>query len=470
MERHPHLLLDDRLVRGSANVRLRLGKVSKDEANPLFTEEYFADPPKPWEVRIDNMYPNALRDPADGRYKLWYTAFIKDERSEQTPLARRPFASYRGFADREMGVLYACSEDGLRWRKPELGLVEFAGNKRNNLVMRGVHGAGVFLDERAPRPERRYKMIMKWGERGQDAMAVSFSPDGLHWTTPTAWPEHNARGDTHNNAFYDERSGKYVAYTRTWRGGVRVAARTESEDFVNWRQPVGVLEGLDDTAQVYSMPVFPYGDVYLGFPAIFRTGDPTASDDDRVTCELAWSPDTIEWRRICPGQPYIPLGTGDYPSGEFDCGTIYASAPVIRENEMRIYYGGSNGKHTEFRETSLAVARCGLDRFAGYAPADAQAPGYALTRGLRRGAADTLFVTADLTGGGRLRAAVTDGEGNEIPGYALEDCEPLVRTCTDEPLRWQGGPLPEPAGGTLAFRFELVGAGTVLYSFLLGSR
>ena len=42
-------------------------------------------------------------------------------------------------------MCYAVSEDGLNWTKPELGLIDFQGNKAKNLILRGAHGLGVAL-------------------------------------------------------------------------------------------------------------------------------------------------------------------------------------------------------------------------------------------------------------------------------------------------------------------------------------
>jgi len=61
---------------------------------------------------------------------------------------------------REMGLCYAVSTDGIDWEKPDLGLLEFGGNKRNNILMRHVHGAGVFKDDRETNPARRHKMLV----------------------------------------------------------------------------------------------------------------------------------------------------------------------------------------------------------------------------------------------------------------------------------------------------------------------
>ena len=54
------------------NVQLLVEKAVKDtENNPMFTED------KPWEVRIDNGYPNVIYDPEEKIYKCFYTLIIK---------------------------------------------------------------------------------------------------------------------------------------------------------------------------------------------------------------------------------------------------------------------------------------------------------------------------------------------------------------------------------------------------------
>ena len=44
-------------------------------------------------------------------------------------------------------MAYAESDDGITWRKPELGLSEFNGSKRNNLVktVREISSVSVIL-------------------------------------------------------------------------------------------------------------------------------------------------------------------------------------------------------------------------------------------------------------------------------------------------------------------------------------
>ncbi len=57
---------------------------------------------------------------------------------------------------------YAESQDGVHWNKPDLGLVEFEGSKKNNIILRGVgtHNFAPFKDENPNcAPEARYKAL-----------------------------------------------------------------------------------------------------------------------------------------------------------------------------------------------------------------------------------------------------------------------------------------------------------------------
>jgi hypothetical protein len=343
-----YLLLDPRIIEDVRDARLVPGPVTKEPANPLFVED------RPWEVRLDNVYANVRHE--NGRYRCWYSPFIVDEAEANTSPGQRATTRYYA-GTREVGVCYAESIDGLHWEKPALGLVDFTGPTDNNLLLRGPHGAGIFRDDHDPDPAHRYKMLFV--QEANHEMAVAFSPDGLHWSDPIPCTEMAAVGDTHNNALWT--GDRYVAFTRLWSQGVykgvRVMGRSESPDFLQWTPAEPVLQGLDDSHQVYAMPVFPYGDGYLGLPMIFDT------EADRVYAELAWSADTVHWQRIAPGTPLIPNG----PNGAWDWGCVYVAAyPIIRDDGILLYYGGSDNIHTNWRKSGLGLARLRPDGFSGY--------------------------------------------------------------------------------------------------------
>ena len=444
--RSKYLLLDSRIIEKAEGVKLSVGTVAKHAANPLFGEE------KPWEPRFDNLYANVLLDEEDGLYKCWYSPFIIDRPTTETPPERKKTVSYMAAARamrrekgkgpwREMGICYATSKDGLRWDKPLLDVRPFKGQK-SSLVAVGPHGTGIFKDRRETDPARRYKAFFKGRH-----MAVMFSPDGLRWSEPRPCPEMAARGDTHNNAFWAPELGKYVGITRLW-DGQRIVGRSESRDFVRWTKAVEVLRG-DKANQTYAMPVFRYAGVYLGLVMVFRP------KEDRTHCELAWSPDTVAWHRIDRGTPLIPNSA---KKGDYDWGCVYAAAyPVFLKDEIRLYYGASNGVHTSWRDGFLALATLRPDGFAGCQPGAPGQVGSVTTKPLPC-VGQRLLVSADAKGGA-LRVAIV---GEEARGLA--QCEPIRADVTDGEVRWKGAAdLSALRGKPVRLRFELRSAR--LYAF-----
>ena len=432
----PLLAFDDRVFASLDNARLALGHVEKRPCNPLFAEEAYAEPPKAWEARYDNVYPCVVYDAAENLFKCWYKCFIRDPDSDSAPPGQRASKAYEG-RDREEGLLYAVSGDGVHWRKPALGLIDFDGSRDNNIVMRrsthGLHAGGVLHDAREPDPARRYKFLHRNAEARR--MATCFSADGIRWSQPVLWREHDAVGDTHNNAIWSTRLQKYIGITRGWSDGIRTVLRCESDDFVAWTRPHEVMRGDGEHDQIYSMPIMEYAGLYIGLPAIFHKGDPDAADWDTVDTELAWSADSIRWTRVSPGQPLIPRGEGSYPNGDYDCGCIYAAMPLLREDKVWLYYGGSNGLHNNWRESSLNLATLPRDRFAALAPADPARHALLTTAPLIL--SERLSVNADVDAGGSLRARLLDSAGGVLPGCDFADAVPLRRGGLDCELRWQ---------------------------------
>ena len=109
--------------------------------------------------------PTVIYDDEDGLFKAWY--------------AGSDIATSRWWA---MG--YAVSEDGINWHKPELGLYEYNGSRKNNIVLDGR--GPIIKDDAEPDPNKRFKGIKRsfGGQKvyaGKGARA-NYSPDGIHWT------------------------------------------------------------------------------------------------------------------------------------------------------------------------------------------------------------------------------------------------------------------------------------------------
>ena len=427
-KREKYLLLDNRIIDHTENAKLVVGTVKKHPANPLFVED------KPWEKRFDNLYGNVIYDEKEKIYKLWYSPFIKDNSASGMSLDERNATKYKAPKFREMGICYAISKDGIKWEKPNLGLVEFEGNKNNNIVWRGKvekgrywkgpHGSGIFYDDHETDPNKKYKIIFK-----EEKLTVGFSKDGLIWDT--YYPckgEVTVAGDTHNNAFWAPTLGKYVGITRTWSkpspeaAPLRVVARIESDDYENWTKEEVVLKGTDASLHPYAMPVFYYEGVYLGLIAEFNT------KSDKVWTELAWSADTKTWQRISPGVPLIP---NSMTKLDYDYGCIYTCAnPIITKDEIKIYYGGSDYLHFGWRNGSLNLATMRPDGFAGYEQKIEQRPAVVQTNRIVK-SGENILITADVENGGSLIVKVLNSEGK-----LLATSRKISKSITDEELKF----------------------------------
>lgn len=464
--REKYLLLDSRVVEGAENAVLRVGTVTKNPANPLFGQDL------PWELDLGHMYLNVVFDPAEQLYQLWYCSKYSplqqgqaDWAKEITPAPPSPMTplppELKEAGQTRLATLYATSKDGLHWEKPALDVYHYRGKPTNIVFLEG-HGVGVFRDAGDSDPHRRYKMITSaWNTTGR--IHVAFSSNGTSWSELKD-TRISLAGDTHNNAFWDPVSERYVAFTRGWSkgamgmnlptswtkakfvGGVRTVMRVESDDFIHWTPPVEVMRG-PASAQVYSMPVFRYAGVYLGLPAIFHVGS-----DERVQTELAWSPDTKIWHRIDETTALIPFAEN---RGSPDWGCIYAaSSPVVLKDEIRIYYAGEPGPHA-WNPGYLCLATLRPDGWAGYTPSDESRPGVIATQFVTC-SAQTLRLTADVSPGGSVKVSVWDTAGHKLAPNGT-----ITRNVTNGAVV----DLTAHQGAAVRIRFELDRAKVYSFAF-----
>lgn len=298
-----------------------------------------------WEKNGDKGSLIVLRD--GDKYKIWYGINGHGEDGGSV------------FGDEKRALLcYADSDDGMNWRKPELGLIEVDGSAANNVVMvgTGIDNGCVFIDPTAP-PDARYKcMYFKgWFEgepgevltpeegmrrveikikakegdevpplRGAGALFGLTSPDGLRWIAIEK-PVQDKWHDTHNIVDWDETRGKYVAYLRGFYGGRRAVSHVETDDFENWPDDrlLCCLNTNDDPADsLYSNCYTKYPDrpeIHLMFPSIYH------QREDTVDAHLAVSLDGIVWARHNE-QSIISRGKAGAP----DEGFLYPDPHLLR--------------------------------------------------------------------------------------------------------------------------------------------
>ena len=347
------------------NVKISVNKAIK-EGQTFFGEDYFNEEDhRPWEVRYDNSYPTVFYDSYLEKYRCYYSTFTTDNGSSQYNLEERKKVNYHPSTDRIVSLCYAESNDGVNWIKPNLGIINWKGTKENNIIGHYLHGTSILLDEHEDNPEKKYKMFTKvdYGN-GIHYMAVAFSKDGLHFGDLIELCDFNPRGDTYNSIIFDDYLNKYILVTREWRDSMRVTCLATSSDFINWSEIEEIMYPRGFQNQIYSMPIFKDGDYHIGLASMFHEGDMDHKDFDTVDLELTYSYKYNKWNYVDAGNPVIDRGKGNYQSGEFDCGCIYASRPVREGNRLYFYYMGGSGQHTNFREGSLSRAYIENDRYA----------------------------------------------------------------------------------------------------------
>jgi hypothetical protein len=197
--------------------------------------------------------------------------------------------------------------------------------------------------------------------------------------------------------------------------------------------------------QTYCLPVFPYANGYLGFLMMYHVGV-----DRSVDCELAWSPDTVNWTRILPGTPFIPRG----PKGSYDGACIYApSGPAIEQDgRLLIYYGGDFFPHQGWKRHCLpCLARVRMDGFAGYEPAESGGEATVITQPLL--VTGPIQVSADVRGSLRV----------SVPEDARFTDAVITGDVTDGEVKWAGADASALMGKIVRLKFTLRDA--KLYAF-----
>jgi hypothetical protein len=424
----PLLFADDSGIASSAGV-MRTIHAARTDRTPVLEAD------RPWEGDRVYVYGSVYRDASSQTFRLWYGSIG--------------------------AVLYATSDDGLHWDKPDLGLTTFKGSTTNNILF-NLHSPSVLLDVRDPDPARRYKMIgakffrdskTKQVDLKRTGYYTATSADGLHWKECGRAPA-LSHWDT-VTLTQDPRTGDCLAYHKRhtdFRGhSRRVVWLARSRDFLTWSEPELIFgpDEEDDAwaklpeqrAEVYNMCVLPHAAGFIGFPTVFRViaanrpnMEPSQSPDDGpINVQLVTSADGRKWDRTAPRTVVIPNG----PPDSFDAGCILgvSSTAVHVGDETWLYYTGINTTHGgPIPPKRIRIGRA-VWRRHGFASLDAAGLARVETKPVLLGA-PSLTVNADAKNG-RLQIGVLEADGRAIPGLAADDCEPLCTDATRHPVRWK---------------------------------
>ncbi len=361
-------------------------------------------------------------------------------------------------------VCYAESRDGINWKKPNLGLVEFNGSKDNNIILSefGTHNFTPFKDNNPDCPaESLYKAVAR-GEGEENRKLFAFqSADAIHWKLMQAEPIITEGAfDSQNLAFWDSLRKQYRCYFRDFRFGHRDIKTATSKDFIHWTDPVWLDYGDAPREHLYTNQIQPYyrsPHIFIGFPTRFIPERESLTEGLFMSSRDGQNFHRWEEALLRPGlnkdkwhnrSNYIWLGIAETESDLPGSGKELS----IYSNES--YYEGQGARTRRY-----------TFRIDGFVSLHATLRGgEAITKPLIF-EGSTLVVNLSTSAAGFLQVEVCNSESKPIDGYSLSDCPEIYGDEIERVVRWNSRDLSELAGRPVRLRFLLRDADLFAFGF-----
>lgn len=450
------------------NLRIKMRQPVKHPGNPVMTRGP-AGAPDSWAVQF---YGSIIRE--GEKYRMWYVAAGDDRLDKSIPRS----SPWR--------VAYAESVDGITWTKPALGLVEYRGNTKNNLVALDAMPLGILnvkvLHEPDAVPEERYKMSAhvwfskKPGGARFGTLALFVSPDGLNWKSinrvkPVSaeltredmvlpWTHYEPAGGLYkwDGLYYTSGQNAYAA-AKPYHG--RVTRSFVSGDFRHWepasavghvRPAQNILLGpgksRDGEQSHEGISVWPRRNVLLGVSGVWH-GNLQWSG---VTIDLGFviSNDGVSFRN--PAHEWIFIARGQ--DKEWDQGGLLQAQGFENVgDETRVYYGAWDPRGWEGSPPrgGVGLVTVPRDRFGdlmieqtSIGPGDYQVPelaGSFLTASipLPGTVARSFYMNVDgLGAAAALKVELLGHDLKPLPGYSGKDAAVVRQSGFQSPVAWNG--------------------------------
>ena len=438
----PHLFIDDHLIQRSEGL-LRTTHPPEKLPGPILAKA------EPWHLQ-PLFFQKVIHDSQSGRFRMWYN--IKNPGGQ-------PHVCFG----------YAESEDGIRWTRPNLGLVSAAGSKDNNLIDAPQGHFGLFFVDEGPDsqdPQRRYKMAY-YGP----GLEVAFSADGRRFKKYAGNPVIAGSGEVIGDIIdgcWDPLRRQYLLGCKIEKSGYpgkphyhaegfrRTVGMSVSKDFVHWRKPWFIVlpDPNNGMEEFYGFQPMVRGNLYVGFLRVLR--DDLPADEGGAVMGIGWtelitSRNGENWTRY--QEPFIDR---NHHPGTWDHAMAWVGDCVTVGDEEFIYYCGYSAGH-KIGDRQNGLARL---RKNGFVSRDAgSGGGRLLTPPL---ILDGTHITVNARVEGELRLRVTDQQGKPLSGFDWADCSPVQGDSLAHPVRWKEA-LADIQGRPVRLEFTFRNA--QLYSF-----
>ena len=471
------LFVDDYLIDTMAGARLTLHQ-------PVAREIALDHNAVPWEGNT-SLFHTVFQD--GPLYRMYY----RGTQCEPTEDPAKPPPIVSSF------FCYAESDDGVHWRRPELGLVEFQGSSKNNIlwsyadsgrlwdvpnsVLMGTDDPDAFrtsspinftvfkdTNPDCP-PDARYKLM--GGSWFGGAWAFK-SADGIRFTPmmrqavilPTMGNKLNPTLGDDTSALWDPVERRYLSFHRagrtryTWREIVM----SSSTDFLDWSDPVYLEYPGAPVQQLYTNSISAYArapHILVGFPKRFTQGrkatDVPGATDGLSDGVFMSSRDGLHFRRwaeafVRPGpQADNWVSCNNYiAKGVVVTGSHLVEAP----DELSIYV--IEGYY------SVSSNRCRLRRHTirmdAFVSARAPFSGGELVTKPVVFEGKTLVMNYSTSAAGSVSVELQTEFGKPIDGFTLGDCGEIYGDEIERVVSWKGNSdLSKLAGTPMRLRFVI---------------
>lgn len=403
--------------------------------------------------------------PTDGRF-CYYTTVLKDGHVYRMYYRGHPW----GPEWTKSVTCYAQSEDGVHWIKPELGIVEINGSKRNNVILPMGHQFCPFIDGRPGVPAtQRYKA----NAGAKDGLVGYVSPDGIHWTlvreeaiVPRSLPNHF---DSQNVMFWSEVENCYCLYARHLKER-RTTARATSDDFINWSPPTMMTysdTGTEIPSQhLYTNQTHPYfraPHIYISLPGRFQAGKRALTDAQAQ--EVDAHPAGGGVNDIADGvllttragstryeftfrESFVRPGIGH---SNWTSRNNYPALGVVPTSptEMSLYV------QRDYAQVSAYLERMTL-RLDGFASVNAPYEGGEMVTKPLRFSGKELTINYSTSAAGAIRVEIQGLDGKPLPGFGLDECPEIIGDEIERVVAWKDtSDVGELAGTPVRLRFVM---------------
>ncbi|WP_299468743.1 hypothetical protein [uncultured Gimesia sp.] len=337
-------------------------------------------------------------------------------------------------------TLYAESQDAIHWSQPKLGIYpDHPTFPAGNVVLMHeflvTHNFTPFIDTKPGIPAtEKYKALGGLAyqpnqhldvkkRRGPGGLKAFVSPNGIHWkklqdepVIPEEWGKYF---DSQNYAFWSESEQAYVCYFRRFINGYRGIARTTSQDFINWTPFVEMKANLPNE-HLYTpctQPYFRAPHIYFATPTRFMAKRGAATDILFMSAR-GDAPFDREFT-----QSFIRPGIGE--SGWANRAN-YAAIGIHQTGPAEMSFFLTGGRRYAIR----------LD---GIASVNALLAGGTLTTKPLKFTGNELEINYSTSAAGQIRVELQDANGKPIPGFTLEENEPIFGDHISRIVKWNNG-------------------------------